>query len=150
MDGINKRFGPPVRSNSLGELTQLRRTGSVDEYQDHFLKLLARCANVTERQQIDIFTAGLQQPMSIDVEMQKPETLEDAMALAHERMSAVTRSSRRRPVPRDACRRGSGAAPTTQAEKFYVDNARRAGQGGCPVRSTFHAPHTEEDGATPP
>lgn len=32
VEGVNKHFGPPVRSNPLGELTHLRRTGSVDEY----------------------------------------------------------------------------------------------------------------------
>jgi len=32
VDGINRRFGPPLRSNPLGELTQLRRTSTVDDY----------------------------------------------------------------------------------------------------------------------
>ena len=77
--GVNRRFGPPVRSNPLGELTHLRRTGTVTAYQDAFLQLLARCDDVTERQQVDIFTAGLRNPLCIDVEMQRPTTLEDAM-----------------------------------------------------------------------
>ena len=82
MDLVNKRFGPPVRSNLFGELTHLRRTGTVCEYEDQFLQLLARCEHVTERQQIDIFTAGLRNPLRIDVELQRPESLEDAMGLA--------------------------------------------------------------------
>ncbi|WVZ64414.1 hypothetical protein U9M48_013927 [Paspalum notatum var. saurae] len=82
VNAINKRFGPPVRSNPLGELTHLRCTGTVEEYQDAFLKLLARCNKVMEPQQIDIFTAGLRPSMQIDVEMQKPTSLEEAMALA--------------------------------------------------------------------
>ena len=32
-DFVNMRFGPPIRSNPLGELAQLRRTGSVEDYQ---------------------------------------------------------------------------------------------------------------------
>jgi len=54
--------------------------------------LLARREDVTEPQQIAIFTAGLQQPLSTDVEMQKSATLEDAMALARafERRQHVT------------------------------------------------------------
>jgi len=50
VDGINRRFGPPLRSNPLGELTQLRRTSTVDDYQEQFLVLLARCQDVTEPQ----------------------------------------------------------------------------------------------------
>jgi hypothetical protein len=79
---VNRRFGPPVRSNPLGELTHLRRTGTVAAYQDAFLQLLARCDDVTECQQVDIFTAGLRNPLRIDVEMQRPTSLEDAMSLA--------------------------------------------------------------------
>lgn len=30
---INLRFGPPIRSNTLGELKEPRRTGTVEEYQ---------------------------------------------------------------------------------------------------------------------
>ncbi|GJN37202.1 hypothetical protein PR202_gb26131 [Eleusine coracana subsp. coracana] len=82
VEGVSRRFGPPMRSNPLGELTHLRRTGTVEEYQDQFLKLLARCDNVTEPQQIAIFTAGLGNPMKTDVELQKPANFEEAMALA--------------------------------------------------------------------
>jgi len=67
VDFVNRRFGPPVRSNTLGELAHLRRTGSVSEYQDQFLLLLARCDNVSERQQVDLFTAGLRNPLRMDV-----------------------------------------------------------------------------------
>jgi len=49
VDGVNRRFGPPVRSNPLRELTHLRRTGTVAAYQDAFLQLLARCDDITER-----------------------------------------------------------------------------------------------------
>ncbi|XP_039834312.1 uncharacterized protein LOC120695058 [Panicum virgatum] len=63
VDAINRRFGTPLRSNPLGELTHLCRTTTVDEYQEKFLLFLARCEGVTEAQQIAIFTAGLQQPL---------------------------------------------------------------------------------------
>ncbi|WVZ75471.1 hypothetical protein U9M48_023518 [Paspalum notatum var. saurae] len=100
VEAVNKRFGPPVHSNPLGELMHLSCTGTVDEYQDTFLKLLACCDNVTEPQQINIFTAGLRQSMQIDVEMQKPPTLEDAMALARsfERRLQVEDSAGRPPT----------------------------------------------------
>ena len=79
---VNLRFGPPIRSNSLGELTNLRRTGSVKEYQHRFLALLCRCTDLTMQHQIDLFTAGLGQPLSSDVELQRPNNLQMAMSLA--------------------------------------------------------------------
>ena len=33
---LNLRFGPPIRSNSLGELKVLQRTSSVEDYQRQF------------------------------------------------------------------------------------------------------------------
>jgi len=69
------RFGPPIRSNALGELKDLRRTGSVEDYQRQFLALLCRCDNLTWQHQVDLFTSGLGQPLCSDVEMQRPTSL---------------------------------------------------------------------------
>jgi hypothetical protein len=63
-------------------LCHLRCTGSIDDYQSEFLTLLARCGGVTEPQQIAIFTTGLEDPLRIDVELQKTLTLEEVAALA--------------------------------------------------------------------
>ena len=82
VQAINRRFGPSIRSNPLGELAQLRRTGTVDNFIDQFLTQLARCDDVSERQQTDLFMSGLGGTLQIDVEMQHPEHLEDAMNLA--------------------------------------------------------------------
>jgi hypothetical protein len=81
----------------LSELIKLSRSGSIAEFQDQFLQLLARCDGVTEQQQIAIYTAGLGDPLRIDAELQRPVTLEDAMSLsrAFERRNAP--SSIRRP-----------------------------------------------------
>ena len=79
---VNLRFGPPGRNNSLGELIQLRREDSVAEYQSKFFSLLARCDDITESQQIVIFTTGLREPLKTDVELLKPSTLDEAMSLA--------------------------------------------------------------------
>lgn len=76
------RFGPPIRSNALGELKDLRRTGSVEDYQRQFLALLCRCDNLTWQHQVDLFTSGLGQPLCSDVEMQRPASLQTAMSLA--------------------------------------------------------------------
>jgi hypothetical protein len=65
-----------------GELIKLQCAGSVAEYLDQFLKLLAQCDGVTEQQQIAIYTAGLGDPLRINVELQRPVTVEDAMGLS--------------------------------------------------------------------
>jgi hypothetical protein len=80
---VNQRFEPPLHGNALGELIQLKRDTTVANYQSRFLALVNRCTGLIEKQQIDIFTAGLRNPLKTDVEMEHPETLEDVMALAH-------------------------------------------------------------------
>nr|CAB3446890.1 unnamed protein product [Digitaria exilis] len=67
VEGINRRFGPPLRRNPLGELSHLCRTSSVAAYQEEFLLRLARYEGVTEPQQITLFTAGLLQPLHADI-----------------------------------------------------------------------------------
>jgi hypothetical protein len=79
---VNQRFGPPIHGNALGELIQLRRETTIANYQTRFLALVNRCKGLTEPHQIDIFTAGLRDPLKTDVELEQPATLEEAMALA--------------------------------------------------------------------
>ncbi|KAJ4758083.1 polyprotein [Rhynchospora pubera] len=76
------RFGPPIRSNPLGELMHLRQTDSVDDYQQRFGALICRADSVTPTQQVQIFTAGLSDPLRTDVELQRPNDLQHAMSLA--------------------------------------------------------------------
>ncbi|KAL8140348.1 hypothetical protein V2J09_006369 [Rumex salicifolius] len=45
------RFGPPMSNNPLGELVNLKQSGSVAEYQENFQILLARTSDLTPRQQ---------------------------------------------------------------------------------------------------
>jgi hypothetical protein len=142
--GVNKRFGPPVRSNPLGELTHLRRTGSMDEYQDQFLKLLARCDGLTEQQQIGIF----------NVEMQKPESFEDAMALAraYEQRLAIDDESSRAIVPARTLSRTAGHF-TPQSSKTPPATSSSTGDAGCACQSpspwrSIHAPDARGDGAS--
>jgi hypothetical protein len=78
---VNKRFGPPLRTNPLGELILLHREGTVAEFQGKFLTLLTRCEDLTEKHQINIFTTDLRNPLCMNVELQNPAMLEDAMAL---------------------------------------------------------------------
>ncbi|WVZ68636.1 hypothetical protein U9M48_017555 [Paspalum notatum var. saurae] len=126
-DFVNMRFGPPIRSNSLGELKELRRTGTVEEYQRQFLALLCRCDNLRPRHQIDLFTAGLGQPLGSDVEMQRPSNLQTAMSLARA-------YERRHQEAALAAAASTGRAPT---------RARPAAAGLTPAA----APLAKPDGA---
>jgi hypothetical protein len=67
----------------------------VADYQSKFLSLLARCEDLAEKHQINIFTAALRNPLRTDVELEHPATLEDAMALAriYEQRLAMTGDS---------------------------------------------------------
>ena len=109
---LNLRFGPPICSNSLGELKELKRTASVEEYQRRFLALLCRCDDLTPQHQIDLFTAGLGQPLSSDVEMQRPTSLESAMSLAR---AYERRTSSSFQAPKSAFRSKQLAAPCASA-----------------------------------
>jgi hypothetical protein len=72
---VNLRFGPPLRLNSLGELKELMHTGSVEEYQRQFLALLCRCEGLSAAHAMNLFTTGLGEPMTYDVEIQQPVDL---------------------------------------------------------------------------
>jgi hypothetical protein len=121
---VNQRFGPPTRSNPLGELCHLRCTGSVDAYQSDFLTLLARCGGVTKPQQIAIFTAGLGDPLRIDVELQKPSTLEEATALARAFEWRLAYDTSGRAVPLGS--RGSMSSPASRTTPPELPQGRRA------------------------
>lgn len=88
---LNLRFGPSIRYNSLGELKELTQTGTVEDYQAKFLAILCRANNLKLRQQVQLFTLGLREPIRTDVELQNPTSLQMAMALAgaYERRAQV-------------------------------------------------------------
>jgi hypothetical protein len=81
-DFVIMRFGPPLRTNGMAELKDLRRTCTVDEYTHQFSLLLCRCNDLSMPQQVNMFTAGLGEPLRTDVELQSPTQLQTAMSLA--------------------------------------------------------------------
>lgn len=72
---LHLRYGPPLCSNPLGELTPCKRSDSVVEYQDPFEALLPRTKRLTEAQKVQLFTVRLQPPLSLDVEVHNPHSL---------------------------------------------------------------------------
>ena len=95
---VNERFRPPTWGNPLGELASLRKTGTVDDYTEHFLAHVA-CVGPLDEQQVNIYTAGLLEPLKTDVELQNPTDMEMAMSLAwaYERRLVVLADSNKAP-----------------------------------------------------
>ena len=81
---LNLRYGPPLRSAPLAELAECRRTGTVADYMDRFQALPARAGPFLEEQRVQLFTGGLMPPLSLDVRIQNPQTLDAAMSLARQ------------------------------------------------------------------
>jgi hypothetical protein len=81
-DFVNMRFGPPLRTNGMVELKDLRRTGTVDKYTRQFSLLICRCNDLSMAQQVNMFTAGLGEPLQTDVKLQSLTQLQTAMSLA--------------------------------------------------------------------
>lgn len=89
------QFGPLIRSNPLGEVNKLTQTSTVAAYQAKFLTLTSRTTEpLSENRLVSLFTAGLREDLAIDVELNRPEDLQEAMSLAraYERKAARTSS----------------------------------------------------------
>jgi hypothetical protein len=66
----------------LGELAASKRTGSIIDFQERFEARLPRASHLTEAQKVQLFTVGLQPPLSLDVEIHNPRSVAVAMSLA--------------------------------------------------------------------
>jgi hypothetical protein len=81
---LNLRYGLPLRSAPLAELADCRQTSTVAEYQDRFQAFLPRAGPLDESQRVQLFTGGLQPPLSLNVRIQNPQTPAAAMSLARQ------------------------------------------------------------------
>jgi hypothetical protein len=81
-DLCNQRFVPTVGINHLAELARLPFRSSVAEYQEAFLAKMAHVGPLSPEQQVHLFTGGLPESIHVDVELQSPQDLQRAMALA--------------------------------------------------------------------
>jgi hypothetical protein len=138
---INLRFGPPIRSNPLGELKELHRTGTMEDYQRQFLQLLYRCDDLSPTHQMNLSTAGLGEPMTSDVEMQRAADLQAAMSLAQafeRRATAATTPPTQAPRLQYQPR-----LPTTSNTPSAASNTSAAPSTGS-TRSRFRCLSPEE------
>ncbi|WVZ51300.1 hypothetical protein U9M48_002455 [Paspalum notatum var. saurae] len=71
-----------MTDSPLGELAFLRHTGTVAEYTDRFLALACRDEDLSDPQQVQLYLAGLQNPLKLDVSLRKPKSLNEAIMFA--------------------------------------------------------------------
>jgi hypothetical protein len=79
---VNKRFELPLNGSPIGEITLLRRDGSVDDFTKCFMALSCRDMVITKAHQVQLFLMRLGKPLYTDVTLLRPPTLDDAIMLA--------------------------------------------------------------------
>lgn len=120
---LNLRFGPPLRSAPLFELSECRRTGTVEEYANRFQALLPRAGRLDESQRVQLFTGGLLAPLSHAVRLHNPESLAAAMSLARQvelmelerPQPPLLQAAQRAPLPPPAARAPASHGPAPGA-----------------------------------
>ncbi|CAD6343322.1 unnamed protein product [Miscanthus lutarioriparius] len=65
---IKEHFVPPRWRNPLIELASLYKIGTIDNYTKHFMAHVACAGLLNKQQQVNMYTAGLLEPLKIDVE----------------------------------------------------------------------------------
>jgi hypothetical protein len=111
---LNLRFGPAVRSVPLFELFECRRTGTVEEHSNRFQALLPRAGRLDQEQRVQLYTGGLLPPLSHQVRVHAPASLEAAMSLARQ-LELVELDRLNQAAPRAAARAFPPAPAPRQA-----------------------------------
>ena len=73
-EAIDRRFGPPLHHNHLGDLTNTRQLGELDKYTNQFLLTLTKVTGLLTAQQVMLYTAGLASTLQMDIQLQQPRT----------------------------------------------------------------------------
>ncbi|XP_057487988.1 uncharacterized protein LOC130774018 [Actinidia eriantha] len=81
-EGLHARFGPTDFEDFFGDLTKLRHSTIVREYQTQLEKLLMRAGKLTITQQVGCFISGLKEVIRVEVQAARPATLSAAVGLA--------------------------------------------------------------------
>lgn len=67
-DGLHARYGPMQFDDFFGDLTKLRQTGTVREYQSQYERLLSRAGRLAVTQQVGGFVSGLRDNIRAEVQ----------------------------------------------------------------------------------
>ncbi|XP_042017759.1 uncharacterized protein LOC121765623 [Salvia splendens] len=120
LEDVRHRFDPQSFKNYTGPLAKLVQTGSVTEYHNTFERYLDRVQGLSDEALIPIFIEGLKQPLQETVELQQPQSLAEAMALAlrlgasqEQRAQQAAATQKRQWQNRDS--RLAAGAPTTSS-----------------------------------
>jgi hypothetical protein len=81
-EGLHIRYGPTQFDDFFGDLTKLRQTGTVREYQGQYERLLSRAGRLSVAQQVGGFISGLKESIRPKVQASRPATLTSAVGLA--------------------------------------------------------------------
>ncbi|KAL1534405.1 hypothetical protein AAHA92_30586 [Salvia divinorum] len=82
LDDVRRRFDPHCYTSHVGLLKKLTQSGTVSEYQSAFEKLQTKAVNVPDHVLLDLYVAGLRQPIQDEVLLHRPMTLTAAFAIA--------------------------------------------------------------------
>jgi hypothetical protein len=109
-NGLHVRHGPTQFDDFFGDLTKLRQTGTVREYQGEYERLLSRAGCLSLTQQVSGFISGLKESIRPEVQASRPPTLTAAVGLA--RLYETRLTAQRRPSYSYYPRRTMGQAST--------------------------------------
>jgi hypothetical protein len=132
---VNFWFGPPLTDTPFRELAMLRRTGLVDEFTKRFMALSCRDPTITEQQQIQLFTTGMGDPLRLDIALQQPVSMDDAVIFARayeQRLLSCGTGAQTAPW-------GSGCMASRYTQPTGTVSSATSGQ---PVATTSSSPTT--------
>jgi hypothetical protein len=81
-NSLHVRYGPTQFDDFYGDLTKLKQTGTVREYQAQYERLMSRAGRLSANQQIGGFVSGLKENIRAEVQASRPSTLTVAVGLA--------------------------------------------------------------------
>lgn len=82
LDDVRRRFDPQCYISHVGLLKKLQQTCTVSDYQLAFEKLQTKVVGVPDHVLLDLYVAGLKQPIQDEVLLHRLATLAVAFALA--------------------------------------------------------------------
>jgi hypothetical protein len=71
-DGLHVRYSATQFDDFFGDLTKLRQTGTVREYQGQYERLLSRAGRLSVTQQVSGFISGLKESIRPEVQASRP------------------------------------------------------------------------------